>query len=139
MPLPTSYATASELEEYWRPLSVAEEARASVLLGYAATLINEQPGAADFSAATCKHVSLDMAKRAMIGGSGVSATTQSMADMSARVEHVNPVGNLYLTSQELRRLAGFPPGAFSLTPASNARVPGYRWTYQNSSQTDESD
>lgn len=144
MPLPTSYATADELEAYWRPLSADEKARATVLLGYAATLINEQPGAADadgnpaFNLATCKHVSLDMVKRAMIGGGGVSSSSQAMADMSATVRYVNPVGNLYLTAQEVDRLAGHSgSAAFSVTLSSNARVPGYPWSYQSSSQSDE--
>ncbi|OCB59138.1 hypothetical protein A5722_05130 [Mycobacterium vulneris] len=148
MPLPTTYATADKLEAYWQPLSAAEKSRATVLLGYAATMINEQPGAADadgnlaFSPATCEHVSLDMVKRAMIGGGGMtgSSSSQSMADMSAStdVRYVNPVGNLYLTSQELARLQGhsYGGGAASITLSSNVRVPGQPWNYQQSSQTD---
>jgi len=144
MPLPTAYATATDLADYWRPLSDGEATRATVLLGYAATLINEQPGAADldgdpaFSPATCKHVSLDMVKRAMIGGGGITGGSQAMADMTHTVSYVNPVGNLYLTSQELARLQGHPyTGAMgSLTLASNVRVPGHIWNYQQSSQTD---
>lgn len=144
MPLPAAYASALDLADYWRPLSEAEQARATVLLGYAATLINELPGAADadgnpaFSPATCKHVSLDMVKRAMIGGGGIGGGSQAMADMTHTVSYVNPVGNLYLTSQELARLQGHPyTGAMgSLTLASNVRVPGHIWNYQQSSQTD---
>lgn len=143
MPLPTSYATAAELVTYWQPLSAAEQARAAVLLGFAATLINERPGAATFSPATCKHVSLDMVKRAMLKGDGVLSDTssQTMADMTAAntTRYVNPAGNLYLTQQEADRLAGqFGAAAMSLTLKSNVRVPGEPWNYQPSAQTDAS-
>jgi hypothetical protein len=141
--LPAVYAEADDLVDYWRPLSQAEQDRAEILLGYAANLINELPGAADtngdpvFSAATAKHVCLDMVKRAMIGGGGVSQSTQSMADMSASMTYTNPVGNLYLTNSERDRLFGYQTGgAFSLTLSSNARVPLQPWNYQQSSQTD---
>ena len=147
MPLPTSYATAAELATYWQPLSEAERTRATVLLGFAATLINERPGAADangdlsFSPATCKHVSLDMVKRAMLKGDGVLSETssQSMADMTAATtsRYVNPAGNLYLTDQEADRLARqFGGAAMSLTLSSNVRVPGEPWNNQPSAQTD---
>lgn len=141
MALPVLYATAAELEAYWRPLGVAEQARATVLLGYAATLINEQPGAADadgdptFSMDTAKHISLDMVKRAMLNGEGVSAVTQSMADLSHRAEYTNPVGSLYLSAWERDRLAGRAgQAAGSVVLSSNARVPGRPWNFQPSSQ-----
>lgn len=132
------YATWQQLQVYWgRSLSADEQARATDLLVRAARRINELPGAADFSAGTCEDVSLDMVKRAMLSrGDGVVETTASMADMSGTQRFVNPVGKLYITSEERARLAGNPPQAFSLTPTSNARVPENPWTYQNSSQTD---
>lgn len=143
MPLPATYATVAELQVYWRTLSDAEQTRATDLLRRSATRINELPGAADvdgdpaFSLATCNDVSLDMVKRAMIGGGGVVSDAQSMADMSATRRFVNPAGNLYLTQREINRLSGSGPQVFSLTPTSNARVPGNPWSVQPSSQTDE--
>lgn len=143
MPLPTSYASADELAAYWRPLSGAEQARATVLLGFAAGLINEQPGAQEFSPGTCKHVSLDIVKRAMLRGDGVLSDTesQSMADMTAANtrRYLNPAGNLYLTDQEADRLARqFGAAAMSLTLSSNVRVPGEPWNNQPSAQSDVS-
>lgn len=144
MPLPETYATATDLAAYWRPLSEAEQARATVLLGFAATLINERPGAAEFSPGTCKHVSLDMVKRAMLKGDGVLSDTesQSMADMTAANtrRYLNPAGNLYLTDQEADRLARqFGGGAaMSLTLSSNVRVPGEPWNNQPAAQSDAS-
>ena len=145
MPLPDTYASHNDLATYWgKALSVAEQGRVTALLGYAATIINELPGAADqdgnpaFSAATCKHVSLDMVKRAMLSrGDGVTEEQASMADMLGVRKFVNPVGNLYLTAAEIRRLTN--PGSsqlFSLTPTSNVRVPGQPWNYQPSAQAD---
>ncbi|TQK29382.1 Gp19/Gp15/Gp42 family protein [Arthrobacter sp. SLBN-53] len=148
MPLPDSYATAPQLVTYWKPLSATEQARATALLGRAATLINEIPGAADengepaFSVKACEHVSLDMVKRAMLSrGDGVIEHNAEMLGMSGTDKFVNPVGNLYLTRDEIARLkdtmaAGRSTQLFSLTPTSNARVPGHPWNYQNSSQVD---
>lgn len=137
MPLPVTYASAAQLAAYWRALSADEQTRATGLFVRAATLINELPGAAGFSPAACEHVSLDMVKRALLSpGDGVLETTAAMADMSATQHHLNPVGNLYITPREIRRLRGPRPPTGSLTPTSNVRVPGQPWNYQNSSQTD---
>lgn len=142
MPLPWSYATSQQLAEYWRPLSADEQKRATDLLVRAATLINEIPGAVDesgdpaFSVKACEHVSLDMVKRAMLSREdGAVETSASMADMSGTVRYTNPTGSLYLTGREIARLVGPQPITGSLTPTSNARVPGQPWNYQPSSQT----
>ncbi|AHY26926.1 hypothetical protein SEA_NAIRB_10 [Mycobacterium phage Nairb] len=128
--LPTAYATVDELQSYWRPLSEAEKARATFLLQRAALRINELPGSKDFNPATCNDISLDMVKRAMLGGGGVKSESQAMADMSTTQSYVNPVGNLYITGDETARLYGYAPAAFSLTPASNAHVPHQSWNWQ---------
>lgn len=132
--LPASYATAADLAGYWRPLSDAEQARATVLLGAAADLINEQPGAADFISTACKWVSLDMVKRVMAApaGDGVKQMSQTLNEVgSVQMSYVNPTGNLYLTRKELDRLSGRPGGAaFSVTLGSNARVPNEPWNLQ---------
>lgn len=132
------YAAAADLVAYWRTLSDAETARATVLLGAAGDLIDEQPGAADFVETALKWVSLDMVKRAMIGGGGITQGSQAMADMSASNTYFNPVGNLYLTSQELRRLIGPTPPTASIKPTNNSRVPTQAWNYQQSAQTNVS-
>lgn len=134
--MPGPYATATELERYWRPLSDAERSRAETLLDAVGDLIDEQPGSANFVESARLWVSLDAVKRAMIGGSGVTNVDQSMADLTANVRYANPMGNLYLTGPELRRLAGHTGGAFSLALTSNARVPGQPWNYQPSAQSD---
>lgn len=146
MPLPDHYASAATLAAYWgRSLSTAEQTRATDLLGRAATLINEIPGAADengdlrFSEKACEHVSLDMVKRAMLSrGDGAFETSAEMADMTGTVKYVNPVGNLYLTDQELNRLTGrVGQVGNSITLVSNVRVPGEPWNHQPSSQIED--
>lgn len=138
--LPDPYASATDLQSYWRALSGAEQTRATGLLGWAAQLINEQPGSADFDPVVAAMVSMDMVKRAMLNGDGVSEATQaqSMADMSASntYRYVNPVGNLYLTSAEVSRLYGRPNGgaAGSLALSSNVRVPRAWWNFQHTEQ-----
>lgn len=143
--LPTPYADASDLAGYWRPLSDAEQARATVLLGWAAQLISEQPASASFEPLVCAQVSMDMVKRAMMNGDGVSESTASQAmdvvSSSVTNRYVNPVGNLYLTTAEADRLAGRTSvgSGFSLTLKSNARVPGHWWNNQPSAQTEPVD
>lgn len=131
---PQPFATFAELATYWRPLTEAEQARATDLLKRASRRIRELPGSADFNPDTCNDIVLDMVKRAMIGGGGVSSGTQAMADITATQTYVNPVGNLYVTSEEKTRLYGYSPPTFSLTPTSNAHVPHQRWNRQPSRQ-----
>lgn len=133
-----TYAAADDLAGYWRPLSDAEQQRATVLLGAAADLINEQRGADDFVPTARKWVSLDMVKRAMLSQSdGVAQQAQAMTDMSVTQTFVNPAGALYITKDELGRLNGWPAQtAFSVPLKSNVRVPLEPWNYQQSSQVD---
>lgn len=136
---PEPYATAAELAAYWRPLTDAEIARATVLLRAARDLIDEQAGSADFVQTALKWVSLDMVKRAMIGGGGVTGGSQSMADITATVQYANPMGSLYIRDRELSRLIGPHPPTGSIKMASNARVPRHIWNRQNSHQCGDSD
>lgn len=135
--LPPGYAEVTDLETYWgRTLSEAEQGRAAVLLGWAAKRIQEEPGWQDFDTLVCAQVSMDMVKRAMVGRSdGVIETSAAMSDMSATQRYANPMGSLYLTDTETRRLAGKVAGAgISLALKSNVRVPGEYWNCQPSSQ-----
>ena len=141
--LPEPYATAADLAAYWgKALSEAEQTRATGLLGWAAQLINEQPGFEHFDPVVCAMISMDMVKRAMLSkGDGVIGASQSMADQSATIKYLNPAGNLYLTAGEQCRLAGRPEtgGGMSLALNSNVRVPREPWNSQPSSQADASD
>lgn len=128
--LPAAYATAIDLQDYWRTLTDAEQARATFLLQRAALRINELPGSAEFNPLTCNDVSLDMVKRAMIGGGGVNSVDQAMADITAQVQYANPMGNLYITRPEKDRLYGYESTASSIAPANHPRVPLEPWNWQ---------
>ncbi|MBY0440982.1 MAG: Ig-like domain-containing protein [Mycobacteriaceae bacterium] len=135
MVLPATYADVEDLAGYWRPLSDAEQSRAGVLLGAAADRINEFPGAQNFVQTACKWVSLDMVKRAMIGGGGERSLSQSMADIEVTQQFANPMGELYLTAKEVNRLRGrFGQAAGSVVLSSNVRVPLQPWNFQSSFQ-----
>lgn len=140
MALPATYASTDDLAGYWRALTDAEQARATVLLGAAADRINELPNAADFVQTACKWVSLDMVKRAIIGGGGEKTVSESMAGMSVNRAFANPMGDLYLTTKEINRLRGRSgQAAGSLTLSSNAQIPLQPWNFQPTSQTDVQD
>lgn len=129
--MPGPYAVAAQLAGYWRTLSDAELARATVLLGAAGDLIDEKPGSANFVETALTWVSLDMVKRAMIGGGGVNSVQQGMADMTAQVQYANPMGNLYITPQELSRLIGPRAPTGSIKPTNHARAPREIWNNQS--------
>ena len=111
-----SFAAASDLEARWRTLSPAEQTRADVLLGDASALIRDAaPGidariaAETMDAVVPKAIACAMVKRVMQGPTeleGVSQTTQGAGPFSQGVTFANPGGNLYLSRDERRRLAG---------------------------------
>lgn len=130
---PGPYATQGDLAAYWRPLTSAEQARATVLLGEVADRINELPNPASLVNTACHWVSLHAVKRAMIGGDGdgVKTLSQSMTGMSVDQTFVNPAGEVYITAREINRLRGRNANAAgSVTLSSQARVPLTDWGYQ---------
>lgn len=128
---PGPYATQGDLAAYWRALTDTEQARATVLLGAAADRINELPGAANFTSSARHWVSLDVVKRAMIGGGGEKSESQAMLGMSVNRTFVNPTGDLYITAKEVNRLRGrFGQSAGSVVLSSHARVPMQPWNFQ---------
>lgn len=123
-----AYADTDDLALFWRPLVGDEPGRAEVLLGYAATLIRaEWPDmddrlAAGFDPDLPKLVSLNMVKRALIGGTtggeGVSSQMNVGGPYTQQQSYSNPMGNLYLTKEERRQLSpsGTRRKAFTINP-----------------------
>ena len=133
MSLPASYATVDDLGDYWRPLTTAEQDRATVLLGEVADLINALPGAAGFASTATRWVSLAAVKRAMIspGGDGVRQQSEAMDGISVSQTFVNPTGAVYLMRSEIRRLRGkTAPAAFSIAPGNQVHIPHTVWNRQ---------
>lgn len=121
-----AYATASDLEARWRPLSDAERLRAGVLLEDAATIIDtlvdvdpENP----VQTAALMQVSCSMVQRAMTssenGMFGVSQQTISADIYSQSMTMANPSGDLYLTSMEKRLLGIGGAYVVSVRPVIN--------------------
>ena len=131
----TVFATATDVESRWRPLSVAEKVTATTLLGDAsATLRAECPEVDERLAAVPPALDPDipkmivcaMVKRAMIAGAdveGVTAHQQTAGPFSQSLTYSNPMGNLYLTKAERRLLGCGGQRAFSVDMSPPAPVP----------------
>lgn len=111
-----AFATVSDLEARWRPLSPAEETRATVLLGDAAARIRAavpdvddriDDGTLDPDLPLI--VSVEMVKRAMLAPvdqAPAGQVQQTAGPFSQSISYTNPTGDLYLTKAERRLLGG---------------------------------
>ena len=116
------YATVSDLQSRWRPLSDAEQARATVLLDDAALRIDSCVPPPDEMTSQEQRarlvVSCEMVKRAMAAGVGVAVSqeSQTRGPFNASVTYANPAGDLYLTKADklLLGLGGQRAGNVSL-------------------------
>lgn len=109
-----AYATYSDLEARWRPLSAAEQDRATILLEDASQILRDlSPGLDDrvltdeVSLITLCSVVCAMVKRVMQGPAdfdGVTQQQQTAGPFMQGVTFSNPTGDLYLTKFEKRRL-----------------------------------
>lgn len=107
------FATAADLAARWRPLSGDEEATASTLLGDASAIVRaECPGidarvtAETVDAELVKATACAMVKRAMLASErpGVAQAQETIGPFANMATYSNPLGDLYLTRQERRRL-----------------------------------
>lgn len=123
------YATVEDLAAFWRPLSVAEETRAATLLRYASQRIrlrvsgiDESITAGTVDPADAELVVLSMVKRAMLSTDyeGITQESQASGPFSHGATYANPMGNLYITDDEVRDLGGNP----SSGRAKNVRLLG---------------
>lgn len=124
------FATSDDLGAYWRPLSGDEEAKATTLLGYAATLIRAEVPDIDqrlsdgADPGLPKLVSLRMVKRAMVNSDteGITQTTYDAGPYQGQNTYSNPMGELYLTASDARMLrrggTGVRAFTISTTPSS---------------------
>lgn len=111
-----AFATAQDVANRWRPLSTAEETRATVLLGDAATRIraafpdvDERIDAGVLDPDVPLIVSVEMVRRAMLAPvdqAPAGQVQQTAGPFSQSVSYVNPTGDLYLTRDERRMLGG---------------------------------
>lgn len=115
MALTVPFATANDLADRWRPLSVDEYERAGVLLGDASQLILDEDrldtlaALVDPPSLTLVRITCEIVKRAMltpIDTAAVTAMQQSAGPFALSATYSNPAGDLYLTRAE-RRALGF--------------------------------
>jgi Phage protein Gp19/Gp15/Gp42 len=106
-------ATVSDLEVRWRPLSDAERSRAEVLLDDAWRDVRRRfptlearmtAGALDYMDVV--KVVAGMVKRVLIGGDaeGITQQSQTMGPFGVAQSFGNPMGNLYLTAEDVATL-----------------------------------
>lgn len=132
---PQPYATAADLAARWRELSVAEQERATVLLGDASAQVRATCSGIDarieggtLDAAVVLAVVVGMVKRAMLSaqapGDGIGQQSQTAGPFATSLTFTNPTGAVYLTKQD-RRLLGCGGGAgraYSIETAPPAQV-----------------
>lgn len=121
-----SFAEVTDLEARWRPLTIAEQARATVLLEDASAMLRvEMPTIDARLAATPPTLDLQipkiivckMVKRAMQAGdegAGVGSLQQTAGPFSQSTTFSNPMGDLYLTKAERKMLGAGGTAAFSI-------------------------
>lgn len=120
-----AYATTSDIEARWRPLTEAEASRASTLLDDAAVIIDDLAGideatVDEATAAKAKIVSCDMVIRAMSMSQdayGVSQASMTAGPYTQSWTYSSPSGDLYLTKLEKRMLGITSSYIGSIAPA----------------------
>lgn len=130
-----AYATVSDLEARWRPLTETETTRAGTLLDDAAVRIDvvrplpEVHTQADLDAR--KIVSCEMVKRAMMSptgdGFGVTRTSESVGPFQRSLDFSNPTGDLYLTKADKILLGGGNQRAFTIPMTPEPPVDPLAW------------
>ena len=111
----TSFATTADLEARWRPLSSDQEhTNAVALLSDASGFIRAECAGIDqrvtdglVDTAVLVAVTCAMVKRALVGGSdlaGVTNQQETAGPFMRGLTYANPLGDVYLSRQERRRL-----------------------------------
>lgn len=102
-----AYATYSDLEAIWRPLSADEQEQATALLDYAAVIIDAYAtidATDEEQLKRAKYVSCSMVRRAIMAGEsdmiGVSQASATMGPFNQQATYSNPMGDLYLSGTE---------------------------------------
>jgi hypothetical protein len=108
-----AFAEHGDLSARWRSLSTDEQAMATVLLDDASAIVRSECAGID-ARITAELVDADlvkatvcaMVKRSMLAAdqAGVSSQQETIGPFSRGVQFTNPLGDLYLTRQERRRL-----------------------------------
>lgn len=106
-----AYATVTDLESLWRPLTDLEQERAGVLLDAAAVWLDAlrlpSTPATGRELDARRVVSCAMVRRSMqapVDQAPATAATNTAGPFSHQVTYANPTGDLYVTKAEKRLL-----------------------------------
>lgn len=126
------FATHSDIEARWRPLTPAEQDRADTLLIDASALvrdlakdIDQRVEDGEIDPNTPRAIVCAMVKRVMQGPTefdGVTQAQQTAGPFQRGVTFANPSGDLYLTKLEKKRLGAGGQRAFMVDLAANANA-----------------
>jgi hypothetical protein len=118
------FASATDLEARWKPLSADETARAGVLLAAASRMIRRTYRTVDARIAAGEINSEDvvdvvtaMVKRVMIRSDveGLESRSETAGPWSYQDKFANPLGNMYMTADDKSVFASVNSGgAFSI-------------------------
>lgn len=118
------FATVSDLESFWRPLSTEEKAQAVFYLAAGSAMLRAKvPGlddkiaAGDVSDELVKFLLLQMVRRAMMSaddGVGVVQEQHTAGPFNYQRSFSNPQGNLYVSKSELSLLGVGVQRAFTV-------------------------
>lgn len=122
-----AFATAADLESRWRMLSDVERKRAETLLADASVIIATkcaQSGIVvdetdELQSLTISSITCEMVKRAMltpVDQAPMKQFSQTAGPYSESGTYANPNGDLYLTSDEKKRLGIGRQRMFSIAP-----------------------
>jgi len=141
----TPYATAQDLVDRWRPLTPAELARATVLLGDAGTRIRAAVPDVDTRLAAGALdpnipllVSVEMVRRAMLSPVDqppAAQVQQTAGPFSRGISFANPTNDLYLMKAERQMLGGGGQQAFTVDMAPDAAPPLPSWLVDDGAWT----
>ena len=122
-----SFATITDLQSRWRALSDIEKTRAETLLMDASVIIAtmcaqsgiEIDATDELQALTISSITCEMVKRAMLSPvdqAPLKQFSQTAGSYSESGTYVNPTGDLYMTSDEKKRLGIGKQRIFSIRP-----------------------
>lgn len=109
------FATWTDVQARWRPLTAAEQTVATTLLADVSDMIRSRFRDVDariasgsLTAASAKRIAATAVKRAMIASDaeGLESRAQTAGPFSVSDKFTNPNGNLYLTAEDIRLLGG---------------------------------
>ncbi len=128
------FATADDVADRWRPLTSAEYAIASVLVGDASALLRARypgiDGQVDPDILTM--VVAGMVKRALIApADGVSQESEGTGPYNHSQTFANPLRNVFLTAAEITLIEGYKPkgGSFGYRNTTTAVGESYQTIY----------